>query len=239
MTALVSGPSFTYDPVTLARERRPRMLASLLLSSVLVPLAFLAAGWLARWIPSQRPREIVVPISDFQLAPSPPSPAPASPAAPPRIRIRAAALGILVPRAEAPLDASVLPPGDGEPDAPAGARQGGIVLGGPAGESDRPINLPGQPLLADRLPNPVRSVKPVYPELARDARLEGLVVVFALVGRDGRVLDARLDPERHAPLLDAAALAAARQWRFEPASSGGHTVAAWVSLPFRFVLHGE
>lgn len=234
-----SEPLFEHDPVSLARERRPRMLASLLFSSVLIPLAFFMVGSLVRLLPAERIVAIAISPSRFEPAPYAVAPPSAPVVTTPSVRIHAARIGIPIPvlddltySIDASLQGTAGPPGppvDG----------GGVVLGKGRTEGEIPINRAGEPIVADQLPTSVRSVKPIYPELARDAQLEGLVVVFALVGRDGRVLDVRLDPDRHVPILDPAALAAARQWRFEPAMSSGHAVAAWVSVPFRFVLHGN
>ena len=60
-------------------------------------------------------------------------------------------------------------------------------------------------------------VAPVYPEIARVARVEGIVVVDCTIDGDGRVIDARV--LRGHPLLDEAALAAVRRWVYMPPSS--------------------
>jgi TonB family protein len=79
---------------------------------------------------------------------------------------------------------------------------------------------------------PIHTVKPEYPDLARQARVEGTVVVQALVGADGRVLQTRV--LRSIPLLDGAAQDAVRRWSFHPAQQGGRPVATWVSVPITF-----
>ena len=80
-------------------------------------------------------------------------------------------------------------------------------------------------------------VKPIYSDIARDAQVEGLVVVRALVDAEGRV--DRVQIEQSIPLLDDGAMEAARRFRFTPARRAGRPVAVWVRLPFRFVLHGS
>ena len=77
--------------------------------------------------------------------------------------------------------------------------------------------------------------EPLYPPFAREAQVEGLVVVRALVGRDGRVEEA--DVVRSVPLLDATALEAVRRWTFDPARVHGRAVSVWILIPFRFRLH--
>jgi protein TonB len=68
---------------------------------------------------------------------------------------------------------------------------------------------------------PVRTVfvEPVYPEDARQAGIDGMVILEALIGEDGKVMDARI--MRSIPALDAAALAAVRQWAFAPTVING------------------
>lgn len=79
---------------------------------------------------------------------------------------------------------------------------------------------------------PIYTVKAPFPELARQAGVEGTVVVQALVGPDGRVRETRL--LRSIPLLNGAAQDAVRQWRFKAATAGGAPVATWVSVPMAF-----
>ena len=93
------------------------------------------------------------------------------------------------------------------------------------------------PVYVEELPAVVKEVKPVYPQFARDAGVEGLVLVKVLVGKDGRVLDARLSEKDQVPMLNEAALDAARQWRFTPGLANGRPVVCWTAIPFRFRLH--
>ena len=83
----------------------------------------------------------------------------------------------------------------------------------------------------------VKRVVPEYPRFAKEAGVEGLVMVKVLVGKDGRVLDARLVEKFQVPMLNAAALEAARQWVFTPGLVTGRPVACWTAIPFRFRLH--
>ena len=75
---------------------------------------------------------------------------------------------------------------------------------------------------------------PAYPDSARAAGIEGAVVVRALVGSDGHVL--RVEIETSVPGLDAAALAAVKQWRYKPATVNGKPRAVWVGVPVTFHL---
>jgi len=85
------------------------------------------------------------------------------------------------------------------------------------------------------LPEPVTRVSPVYPDLAREAGVDGTVNVQALVGKDGKVKDVRV--VKSIPMLDEAAKAAVRQWVFKPALSNNKPVAVWVGVPVKFSLH--
>ena len=49
--------------------------------------------------------------------------------------------------------------------------------------------------------------------------------------------DARVDPKKNEPMLNEAALEAARQWAFTPALTNNHPVLVWVALRFRFILN--
>ena len=60
----------------------------------------------------------------------------------------------------------------------------------------------------------VQRVDPIYPAAAIAAGAEGTVIIAAVIARDGTVQQARV--VQGVPLLDAAALAAVRQWRYTP-----------------------
>ena len=51
------------------------------------------------------------------------------------------------------------------------------------------------------------------------------------------MLDAVLAEKFQVPMLNEAALAAARQWVFTPGLANGRPVACWSAIPFRFRLH--
>ena len=70
-----------------------------------------------------------------------------------------------------------------------------------------------------REPRKLVDVAPIYPDIARAARVEGLVILEATIDERGFVIDARV--LRSVPLLDAAALAALKQWRYTPTLLNG------------------
>jgi len=89
----------------------------------------------------------------------------------------------------------------------------------------------------EELPRPIKQVKPEYPDLAQHAGVEGSVMVYAMVGKDGRVLAVELSEKVQVPMLNEAALAAARQWVFTPGLANGKPVVCWTAIPFRFRLN--
>lgn len=87
----------------------------------------------------------------------------------------------------------------------------------------------------EQLPEATRRVPPKYPKEAKKAKTEGQVLVQATIGADGTVGEVRI--LMSVPGLDAAAVAAVRQWRFEPAlDCWGRSVACPIVIPVRFAL---
>jgi protein TonB len=78
---------------------------------------------------------------------------------------------------------------------------------------------------------------PDYPPVARRMRVEGTVVLRALVDTTGRAEELLVEQTSGAPLLDEAALNAVRKWRFVPARRGPEPIARWVEVPVRFRLN--
>jgi len=77
--------------------------------------------------------------------------------------------------------------------------------------------------------------RPVYPPLAREARIEGTVRLEAVISRDGTILNLRAVSGH--PLLIPAALAAVRQWVFRPTSLNGDPVEVATEIEVHFTLH--
>jgi len=87
-----------------------------------------------------------------------------------------------------------------------------------------------------KAPNKTKHVSPAYPEIARNARVAGLVILEVLVDRDGRVLDAAV--LRSIPLLDQAAIDAVMQWKFVPTLMNGNPVQVIMTVTVNFTLEG-
>jgi protein TonB len=85
-------------------------------------------------------------------------------------------------------------------------------------------------------PQPLVQAKPRYPDLARRAGIEGQTVVKALVDIDGSIRDVQILKSSGNAMLDEAALAAARNWKFSPAKQRDKYVRVYVSIPVNFRL---
>ena len=76
--------------------------------------------------------------------------------------------------------------------------------------------------------------QPVYPPIAQAARVQGIVIIEATIGADGRVVNARI--LRSVPLLDQAALDAVRQWQYTPTLLNGVPVPVIMTVTVKFTL---
>ena len=99
------------------------------------------------------------------------------------------------------------------------------------GDSARRLTVTVDPTLTQ--PKLVQRVEAVYSEAARRDRLQGIVRLAIVVGRDGRVQAIQVVGKPHA-LLAQAAVQAARQWRFEPATKAGVAAGFAVVTEFTF-----
>jgi len=111
-----------------------------------------------------------------------------------------------------------------------GGVPGGVVGGVIGGSGTGPIPFPVRD--PDRPPRLLRQVKPVYPSEAFVKKVEGTVVLEMLIDDRGQVVRTRV--VQSVPLLDAAAIAAVRQWIFAPAIKKGRAVASVALAPVSF-----
>ena len=88
-----------------------------------------------------------------------------------------------------------------------------------------------------RPPAKIVNADPVYPPEARDARVQGVVILEATISRTGEVRD--VEVLRSVPLLDEAAVAAVRQWRYEPTLVDGEPVSILMTLTINFQLRDD
>lgn len=83
-------------------------------------------------------------------------------------------------------------------------------------------------------PKPVKRVPADYDKsVKQNEKIKGYVKVRIVVTREGKPADPKVTESLH-PKLDAAALAAARQWLFEPARLNGKPVPYRITLEFMF-----
>jgi TonB family protein len=83
-------------------------------------------------------------------------------------------------------------------------------------------------------PRRISHVAPEYPASEKASRVQGLVVVAMRIDTEGRVREARIERSLGAA-FDEAALAAVRQWRFEPARRAGHPIEVDFRVTINFV----
>lgn len=114
-----------------------------------------------------------------------------------------------------------------------GGVAGGQIGGAVGGHGDRiwhADEVAAQPEVISRL-------MPIYPPVARARGIEGLVVLEGIVDRTGHIEADGVKVLQSIPLLDDAAVAAFRQWRFKPArDQHGEPVRVVLQVPIRFQL---
>jgi periplasmic protein TonB len=245
-------PSSSATPVrietldlALGRRRHPITLplslglhAVVLLAIVVVPLL----------VPDELPMASTAVRAFFAepavVAAPPPPPPPPPPAAPRGAPARAKAPAPTDTALRAPVvEPDELPAEDGPDLGLEGGVPGGVeggVEGGVVGGVIGGLPEPAPPVAPVRVggdirePKKLKHVAPQYPELARHARVSGVVVLEALVGADGRV--AEVTVLRGVPMLDVAAVEAVRQWLYTPTLCNGVPVPVLMTVTLRFNL---
>jgi protein TonB len=201
---------------------------------------------------------LIIPLTANMILPDPASHLPdymrvaPMPPPPPAVRVRSAS----APTPDRPLNQDpapiaapdtikpeTTPPGGVLPDVglppTAGVPDGlGVPTMGP------PVHVappdPPRPIAPVRVadlpvtPRKIVDVRPPYPDIARSARVQGTVVLEAVLDPNGRVTQLRV--LQSVPMLDQAALDAVRQWRYTPSLYGGHPVSVLMTITVRFTL---
>lgn len=138
-----------------------------------------------------------------------------------------------------PADATDRGSGDpGEPGLP--GEEGGLVGSpfGPGGDGDS-LDSPGRPPRPGgdiRAPALLTRVEPVYPEAARRAGLQGVVLLEAIIAASGDIEEVAV-VRSGGPLFDSAAVAAVRRWKYRPATLNGRAVRVLLNVTVSFRLH--
>jgi protein TonB len=152
----------------------------------------------------------------------------AQPVAPPTVGV-----AVPVPDAEAPPEQTIASQEEIAQVTPGVSSSDGDLVVAPP--SDDALPQFGEYVYVEELPEAITKVAPIYPDIAREAGVDGVVLVQALVGKDGHVKDVRV--VKDIPMLKEAAVTAVRQWVFKPALSNNKPVAVWVAVPVRFSLN--
>ena len=195
---------------------------------------------------------LIVPVLASDLVPNPASVLafiavpPASPPPEPS-QVADARPAVAVRPEAAPIEAPsvvVLDPAPAPPRAYSlaqGARVPGGIPGSAVGSS--PVELAAPPAVPDAPirpggdvapPEKIKDVRPVYPPLAVAAGVSGVVIIEAIITREGTVRDPKV--LRSVPLLDQAALDAVRQWRYTPTRLNGVPVEVVITVTVNFTL---
>ena len=141
-------------------------------------------------------------------------------------------------------DADSGPPAPELPGAAFGS--GRVPRGGvPYGIGDTiPVVIPAhpaavKPLLISHLSEAslLHRVQPIYPPIARQARVQGAVELRAIISKAGTIEN--LVVVRGHPLLAAAAIAAVRQWRYRPYLLNNEPIEVETEITVNFVLSGS
>jgi protein TonB len=85
-----------------------------------------------------------------------------------------------------------------------------------------------------KAPKLISRISPEYPPAALSSRVQGVVLLEATIGIDGKISDVRV--ARSIPLLDSAAADAVRQWVYEPTVVNGARVPVIISVAVEFKL---
>jgi protein TonB len=130
--------------------------------------------------------------------------------------------------------------GVGDGSGGAGGVLGGVLGGIPAAAPPPPpppktpsiIHVGGQVQSA----NCVRCPPPQYPPLARQARIQGVVRLHAIIAKDGTIQDLQVISGH--PMLVGSAMQAVRQWRYAPTLLNGTPVEVDTEITVNFTLAG-
>ena len=109
---------------------------------------------------------------------------------------------------------------------PASAGATGLASVGP----NQPVRVGGN----IKAPTLLNRVAPVYPAIAQSARVQGVVILEAVLDVSGRVSEVRV--LRSIPLLDQAAIDAVRQWQYTPTLLNGVPVPVIMTVTVTFTM---
>ena len=123
----------------------------------------------------------------------------------------------------------------GVPGGVEGGVPGGVVGGVVGGLPDAPpppqaVRVGGQ----IKEPKKLKSVNPNYPDIAKQARVQGVVILECTISPQGKVMDVKI--LRGIPLLNEAAVEAVKQWVYSPTLLNGVPVPVIMTVTVNFRL---
>ena len=208
---------------------------------ILIPLIYTEA------LPKQQ-------LMTFLVAPPPPPPPPPPPAATPikTVKIQSEMNnGQLRTPTKIPQKVQMIKEEEAPPPSMAGV-VGGVVGGVPGGSAGGVIGgiISSAPVAVPKVATPqrvrvssgvstgllIRKVQPNYPPLARQARIQGTVVLQAEISKEGTIQNLQLISGH--PMLAPAAIEAVKQWRYKPYLLNGEPVAVETQVVVNFTLSG-
>jgi len=204
--------------------------------AAIVPLAF-ATLMATDTLPAVR--EYIAIAPDTAIPPEPPPPPPST-RREPEPRPNPDAAPTEAPDRIAP--EPVIPPDVADPveiGVPGGV-PGGSFVSGETPPAPPPPSVPQEPVLVGgnvRPPVKVRHVAPVYPTIAQSARVQGTVILQAIIAPDGKVQDVKV--LHSIPLLDQAAIDAVRQWQYSATLLNDVPVAVIMTVTVTFTLNRD
>ena len=193
-------------------------------------------------------------LMTFLVAPPPPPPPPPPPAAAVKVvKIQSEVInGQLRTPTKIPNKVQMIKEEEAPPDLGAGGVPGGVPGGIPGGSTGGVMGgiLSSANAAIPKVATPqrvrvstgvatgllIKKVTPNYPQLAKQARIQGTVVLQAEISKDGTIQNLQLISGH--PMLAPAAIEAVRQWRYKPYLLNGEPVAVETTVQVNFSLSG-
>ncbi len=195
-------------------------------------------------------------LMTFLVAPPPPPPPPPPPAAQPVHVVRQIQTDIvngeLRTPTKIPKKVEMIKEEEAPPPMASTGVVGGVPGGVPGGSMGGVIGsvLSSTPTVAPKIATPqrvrvssgvvqgliVRRVNPVYPPLARQARIQGTVILQAEISKEGTIQNLQLISGH--PMLAPAAIEAVKQWKYKPYLLNGEPVEVETQIQVNFTLSG-
>jgi protein TonB len=177
--------------------------------------------------------------------PPPPPPPPPAPKAPVTPKVQPKPIIQEPPKFTAPLEVpEQVKPEEGLNLGVEGGVSGGVEGGVPGGVVGGVVgglpDAPPPPTQAVRVggqikePKKLKNVPPVYPDIAKQARVQGVVILECTISPQGKVTDVKV--LRGIPLLDQAAIDAVKQWVYTPTLLNGVPVPVIMTVTVNFKL---